>query len=115
MADLLPPLPVDDVALDLYWSALHPGPEADRSSLFEVLDLYSRLAGSDPDAIEEVIEEGRPGDGIDAEVPAIHVMRDPQYHEHDLVSALIEEIRRLRGPSPAKPVPDEGHTGGSAH
>lgn len=33
--------------------------------------------------------------------------------EHDLVSALIEEIRRLRGHSPAKPVPDEGVTGGS--
>lgn len=97
MAELLPPLPVDDVALDLYWMALHPGPDAERSSLFDVLDLYSRLAGSDPDAIEEVIEEGREDNGIDPEVHAIHVMRDPQYHEHDLVSALIEEIRRLRG------------------
>lgn len=97
MGDLLPPLPVDDEALELYLSALHPGPDAERSSLGELLDLYSEMAGSDLDAIEEIVEEGRPGDGIDFEVPAIHIMRDARYHDHDLIVALIEEIQRLRG------------------
>jgi len=43
----------------------------------------SELGGSDTEAVES-IEDG------------IHMMRDPQYHEHDIIGALIEEIRRLR-------------------
>jgi hypothetical protein len=80
----LPPLPVDDVSLDLYWSALHPGPDAERSSIGDVLDLLSEMAGSDPDAVEERLAEN------------VVVMRDPMYHPNSLISALITEIRRLR-------------------
>jgi hypothetical protein len=86
--DLLPDLPVDDVSLDLYWTALHPGPAAERSSLHDLLDMMSRLAGSDPDAAADVIDD--------------HTveLRDPQYHPNDLISALIVEIRRLRSAAP---------------
>lgn len=88
---VLPPLPVDDVALDLYWSAIYPGETSERSSVGEVLDMYAELAGSDLEAIDEVLH--RTWDGEPDEV----VMRDPAYHVNDLISALIEEIRRLRG------------------
>lgn len=80
----LPPFPVDDQTLDMLWDAIHPGPGATRSSVTDFLDLMTRLGGSDPDAIQDTILEN------------VHVMRDQFYHEHDVMSALIEEIRRLR-------------------
>lgn len=96
MADLLPPFPVDDTTLDLISIALDPGPEAKRTSLNDLLDLMSRMAGSDPEAVAEVIEEGDPYDsgrhGFD-----IVMLRDPLYHPHDVIRALIAEVRRLRG------------------
>jgi hypothetical protein len=91
MADLLPPLPVDDVALDLYWSALQPGPEAERSSIGEVLALYAEMSGSDLTAVEEVVHDT----GVPWE-DSIVVMRDPVYHPNDLIRSLIAEVRRLR-------------------
>lgn len=93
----LPPFPVDDQTLDLLWSAIHPDPAvSDRTSVGDLLQLMSQLGGSDITAVESVIDEG------DASIPGIggapiHVMRDPQYHEHDVVAALIVEVRRLRG------------------
>ena len=90
MADL-PPFPLDDVTLDLLWDALHPGPDAERTSLSDTLDMLSRLGGSDPRAIEEVLNDGSDGG------PPVHVMRDPIYTEHTVITALIEEVRRLRG------------------
>lgn len=85
----LPPFPVDDQTLDLLWTAIRPGPEAERSSLGEVLDLYSRMGGSDPDAIEEVMYLGAAG----GDVP---VYRDPLYAPSDVIGSLIVEVRRLR-------------------
>lgn len=79
----LPEFPVDDATLDLLWQAVRPGVEADRSSMGEFLDLMSRLGGSDPGAVEEETDD-------------IRVMRDQHYHEHDVVAALVTEIRRLR-------------------
>lgn len=79
----LPPFPVDDGTLDMLWSALGNDPGAERSSVSELLTLYSQLGGSDTDAVESV------DDGI-------FLMRDPQYHEHDILSSLITEVRRLR-------------------
>lgn len=93
MAKTLPPLPVDDVALDLYLTALDPS--EGRTSLGDVLRLYSEMAGSDLDAVEGM--EFHPhapfaelGDGW------WEVMRDPKYHANDLIRALIREVRRLR-------------------
>lgn len=82
----LPPLPVDDAALDLYWLALHPGPEAKRSSLSDLLAWLSEMAGSDLTAVE----------GYEGEW---EIMRDPKYHPNHLISALIVEVRRLRAAS----------------
>lgn len=94
MADLMPEFPVDDATLDLVWNALHPGPDAERSSIFDLCELYSQLAGSDVEAITEETD-----DTVE--------LRDPQYHPHDIISALIVEVRRLRPtgpiPQPAQP------------
>ena len=83
----LPPFPVDDLTLDLLGAALDPrghGDEsAERTCVGDFLRFMSELGGSDTEAVES-IEDG------------IHMMRDPQYHEHDIIGALIEEIRRLR-------------------
>lgn len=75
----LPPFPVDDGTLDLLSKAINPGPEAERSSVEDLLTLYSQLGGSDTGAVAEVIDE-----------------RDPSYHVHDVLAALIAEVRRLR-------------------
>ena len=99
----LPPFPVDDWALDLIDAALNPGPEAERTSLIELLELLSELGGADPRAVESVERiGGLPGiaeDLIEDDPGAyeIHYMRDPQYHEHDVIRALMAEVRRLRG------------------
>ena len=83
----LPPFPVDDRTLDLLGAALDPrghgDASAERTCVGDFLRFMSELGGSDTEAVES-IEDG------------IHMMRDPQYHEHDIIGALIEEIRRLR-------------------
>lgn len=84
----LPPFPVDDSTLDLLSTAVDPwgngDPEATTSSVWDLLKLMSEMAGSDTTAVEEVVSEG------------VVVMRDPLYHEHDVIRALIGEVRRLR-------------------
>lgn len=75
----LPPLPTDDIALDLYWSALHPGPDARHTSITSLLKMYAELAGADL--------------GDDCQDPDL---RDPCYHPNDLVSALILALREAR-------------------
>jgi hypothetical protein len=79
----LPPFPVDDQTLDLLDAALHPGPDAERTSVTDLCRLYSELAGSDLTAVES--DEGR-----------VTVMRDAEYHANDVISALVAEVRRLR-------------------
>ena len=79
----LPPFPVDDGTLDLLWTALHPGPEAEQTSLWDFLKLMSELGGSDTDAVE-------------SEDDGILLMRDQHYTDHCVITALISEIRRLR-------------------
>lgn len=81
----LPPFPVDEETLSLVWSAINPDwAIAERSSLFDLCDMYSRMAGSDPNAVSEVVEDG------------IYVMRDVLYTDHDIIVSLIDEVRRLR-------------------
>lgn len=80
----LPPFPVDDATLDMLWSALHPGPGAERTSLWDFLGLMSELGGSDTSAVE-------------SEEDGIRVMRDQHYTDHCVINSLISEIYRLRG------------------
>lgn len=76
----LPPLPVDDVSLGLYWSALHPDPdEASRTSITSTLRMLAEMAGADLTD--------------DCQDPSL---RDPMYHLNDLVSALIVALRDER-------------------
>ncbi len=82
---VLPPFPVDPGTLDLLWIALHPDPEIqDRTSLYDFLDFVSQMGGSDTTAVAQ--EHG-----------GITMMRDQCYSHHDVIMALIEEIRHLRG------------------
>ena len=90
---VLPPFPVDDTTLDLLEAAINPwktNPDAQRSSLWDFLDMMAALGGSDLTAVSEVIDEGIDGDG------AVHVMRDQCYSDHSVILALIDEVRRLR-------------------
>ncbi|MCW6003790.1 hypothetical protein K1W54_04235 [Micromonospora sp. CPCC 205371] len=84
----LPPFPVDDSTLDLLSAALDPrahgDPDAKSSSVWDLLKLMSEMGGSDTTAVAEQVSEG------------IVVMRDPHYHDHDVLKALIAEVRRLR-------------------
>lgn len=96
MADL-PPFPVDDATLDLLEAAMNPwehgDPEATQSSVWPLLEMMSQLAGSDPQAVEEVVDDGSDGGA------RIVVMRDPVYTDRDVIEALIAEVRRLRSGS----------------
>ena len=93
MTVTLPPFPVDDSTLDLLSTALDPGEEAERTSVGDLLILLSEMGGSDTTAVDS-IEWGDPlGMGESVE---IHHLRDPQYHEHDVLRALVAEVRRLR-------------------
>lgn len=96
----LPPFPVDDATLDLLMAAIDPrghgDPDAGQSNVGAFLDFMSQLGGSDTKAIEEVLD---PGDTFLAGIAGapIHLMRDPIYHTNNVLAALVEEIRRLRG------------------
>lgn len=91
----LPDFPTDDTTLDMLMLAIDGGEGSERSSVSDLLELMSQMGGSDTTAVAEVI----PGNplGLDIEDAEIHVMRDPVYHEHDVLRAFIAEIRRLRG------------------
>jgi len=90
----LPPFPVDEATLALLEAAIDPWshghPEAERSSLWDLLDLMSELGGSDIRAVAEVHDDGTDGG------PSITTMRDPRYTDHCVIAALIGEVRRLR-------------------
>lgn len=90
----LPDFPVDNATLDLLWMALNPGDEAERTSVADFLDFMSQMGGSDTAAIEST--ETMPHPFIPGESVEINVMRDACYHEHDVMRALITELRRVR-------------------
>lgn len=84
----LPPFPVDDGTLDLLCAAIDPrgaGDElAERSCVGDFLDMMSQLGGSDTAAVAEEHADG----WVE--------MRDPTYSTHDVMTALVDEVRRLR-------------------
>lgn len=83
----LPPFSTDEAVLELLEAAMYPrehgDPDAQTSSLQVTLDFFSAMAGTDLAAVEE-----------DHDVA--QVMRDPHYNVHDVIMALIQEVRRLR-------------------
>lgn len=91
MTVVLPPFPVDEATLASLEAAMDPWshghPEADRSSLWDFLDLMSELGGADTRAVDAVDD---PSD------PTSATMRDPHYTDHCVIAALIAEVRRLR-------------------
>ena len=78
----LPPFPVDESTLQLLDQALDPQPTG-TSSVSALLVLLSQLGGSDTSAVAAEREHGVE-------------LRDQQYHEHDVIRALVAEVRRLR-------------------
>jgi hypothetical protein len=85
---VLPPFPVDDATLDLLEAAIlpreHGDPDAESSVMFAFLEFVSQMGGSDVAAVAEDIDD------------QTRVLRDPEYSDHDVMLALIAEIRRLR-------------------
>lgn len=74
----MPPFPVDPQTLDLIEMAIRPGPEAERSSLGDLCVLMTALAAH-PDVDSEALAE---------------------YHPHDIIASLVDEVRRLRPADP---------------
>lgn len=82
----LPPFPLDEQTLQLLDHALDPwdhGDPAAVSSLGGFLEVVSAIAGSDTAAVE-------PADG------PVTVLSGPRYSDHDLIRALVAEVRALR-------------------
>jgi dTDP-4-dehydrorhamnose 3,5-epimerase len=93
----LPPFPVDGQTLDLLSAALDPrgaGDEnATRSCVGEFLAMMSQLGGSATEAVSE-------------ERDGTRMMRDPQYHEHNVLAALVDEV--ASAPRPVRQLQREG-------
>lgn len=83
----LPAFPVDDTTLDMLMAAIDPwgngDPDAEHSSVVAFLEFMSNLGGSETTAGEEI-------------APSVVRLTHPQYSSHDVLTALVEEIRRLR-------------------
>lgn len=90
----LPPFPVDDSTLDLLLTGVTIDEGAERTSLHETLDLISMLGGSDPAKIvASGFMESPLGDGS---IVPYDELADQFYSPHDVIRALVLEIRRLR-------------------
>lgn len=78
--------PTDNVTLDLLWTALHPGPDAERTSVGDLLDLLSDMHFGPLGEPEELADDiaYRPG---------------TRWSTHDVIAALVTEVRRLRATS----------------
>lgn len=79
--DRLPPFPVDEQTLDLLHHALHPGPDAQRTSVTDLCEIYGQLAGV-------------PADG-------------GGYHVNEVLAAVLADLRRVRDGSIAATVAEE--------
>lgn len=111
----LPPLPLDDVtllaiehALDASLTYEQPeGAEGDGPwvvgadyTLPSLLDFLAGVTGRDPS--EVLIQEGRDESDLPEwernPIAAAEIVYDtrPHYSEHDLIRALVAEVRRLR-------------------
>lgn len=100
MTQQLPPFPVDDVTLSNVEHAMDGALIRDDSgeltvhgAEFGLPQLLDFLAGHDRDSGE--LLEGAEMPGFPG-VP-VYLSDSPTYHEHDVIRALIAEVRRLRG------------------
>lgn len=78
----LPPFPVDDLALSAVETALR---YEGGYGLGRVLDFYAGIDPNDRSQIEPTDD------------PDVFIDHRPHYHPNDVISALIVEVRRLRG------------------
>lgn len=85
-AEVVPDFPVNDQTLTLVEMALD-ATTTGQTSLGNLLDL---LSGFDASKLRPVM------DGAGRPVPDVEEYPDPLYSEHDLIRALIAEVRRLR-------------------
>lgn len=120
--ETLPPFPVDDLALAAIDHALGGALTLDRPDgapddggpwligadyfLRTLLDFYAGTMGDDPAAVAL-----DPGSDVTADAPlwerlrGARVVRDTRVHysEHDVIRALIAEVRRLRAGQEGRP------------
>lgn len=105
----LPPFPVDDFTLDQLEHALDTClgdviPDSDGrhervGGEFTMSDFLQFMSGYDPDRSTFVGMVGDPM-GFGEQVP-MYEHWDQQYNEHSVITALIAEVRRLRGGEPS--------------
>jgi len=103
----LPPFPVDDFTLDQLEHALNTcvevtdeGPWKRIGGDFTLSDYLHFLSGYDPERRTFIgYIGGVPGaDNLfDGNAIPAYESWDPSYSEHDVIRALVAEIRRLRG------------------
>lgn len=101
MIDHLPPFPVDDVtllalehALDACHTFNEEGEPVNIGSDYSLDQLLDLLSGYDPSKVVPVMDD----DGY--EIPdTVEYVGGPLYHPHDVIRALIAEVRRLRDES----------------
>lgn len=98
----LPPFPVDEETLNVIYDSMNRvvvgfddnnEPIRDGSP-FSLEDVLNMLSGYDPSLMVQAVNE------YDQPIPDIYEYTGPGiYHQHDLIRALIDEIRRLRSSS----------------
>lgn len=88
----LPPIPLDDVALDLIDHALNAVYDVDDDGIHHNVGSDMTL-----DQLLDFWSGPSPREHIRDTAEYIPIMwRSPRYSEHDLIRALVAEIRRLR-------------------
>lgn len=95
----LPPFPVDDETLNVIYDSMdrvvtgfdENGSPIREGSPFTLDDVLNMLSGYDESLTVQALNE------YDQPIPDIYEYTGPGiYHQHDLIRALIDEIRRLR-------------------
>lgn len=102
--DTLPPFPVDDVTLAAVEHAMDGAYTIDDEGNHHLVgadyslnDLLEFLSGYDESRLH-LLDEGTEDDqvlGFHGHIP-VYEYDGQVYHEHDLIRALISEVRRLR-------------------
>lgn len=96
----LPPFPVDDETLNVVYDSMNrvvahvtdSGEHVytDDSAPFSLAQVLDMLSGYDETKVVQAVNE------YDQPIPDIYEYPGAVYHPHDLIRALIDEIRRLR-------------------
>lgn len=98
MSEILPPFPVDDIMLNAVEHALGGALESDSDgnlqlvgSDYSLSTLLDFLSGYNPEQVIPYEDED-----LHTWDDVVEYIGGALYHEHDIIQALIDEVRRLR-------------------